>query len=74
MLCFNFKCCFFLGLVADLTGSYGYAFYTAGSLEIVGASLQFLARCFYKQNEEMSDNSQHSSDIELVIVERETVL
>jgi hypothetical protein len=61
-------------LVADVTGSYSYAFYIAGLFEIVGASLQFLARFIYKPNGEIIDNSRHNSDEELVIAERETVL
>ncbi|XP_031565152.1 monocarboxylate transporter 10-like [Actinia tenebrosa] len=60
----------FSGLIADVTGFYSYSFYTAGSLEVVGSSLQFLSRFLHKNNEEK--DVEHSSQ-NLIVTEKETV-
>ena len=62
---------FSTGLIADLTGSYKYAFYIAASLEIVGGCLSFLARFIPSLD---NDHTALQLQTELVVVEKETVL
>ncbi|KXJ12840.1 hypothetical protein AC249_AIPGENE8816 [Exaiptasia diaphana] len=60
------------GFIADVSGSYNNAFYTAGSLEVFAGCLYILTRCIPSSNREVILDD--TLDTQLVVVEKETVL
>ncbi|XP_028515070.1 monocarboxylate transporter 13-like [Exaiptasia diaphana] len=64
------------GFIADVSGSYNYAFYTAGSLELIGGSISLALLCFEIPfvNRELDESSRFSTVLEFNITEKETVL
>lgn len=66
-------CSFLTGLMADELGSYITPFYTAGAIQIAGASVTSLMTCVKRGLPEEAE-TQASTDEELLVTEKLTVV
>ena len=66
-------CSFLTGLMADELGSYITPFYTAGAIQIAGASVTSLMTCVKRGLPEEAE-AQASIDEELLVTEKLTVV